>query len=66
MSRIWLTVNDLKQYLYCPRVVYYYTVVPVDRKITYKMERGRLSQAELERLEVRRKLTKYGLTGGER
>jgi len=66
MSRIWLTVNDLKQYLYCPRVVYYYTVVPVDRQVTYKMKRGQLSQEELERLEVRRKLSKYGLTGGER
>lgn len=66
MNQIWLTVNDLKQYLYCPRVVYFNTVVPVQRKTTYKMQCGQLSQEELEKLETRRTFKKYGIDEGRR
>ncbi len=61
-----LRVSDLKQYHYCPRVVYFQYVLPVDRKTTYKMEKGRVAQSEIEELESRRKLKKYGLGKGKR
>lgn len=61
-----LRVSDLKQYYYCPRVVYYQYVLPVDRKTTYKMEKGQVLHEELEKLESRRKLKAYGLKDGKR
>ena len=36
-----LRVNDLKQFEYCPRIVFYNTVMPVERKSTVKMERAK-------------------------
>ena len=33
-------VTDLKQYAYCPRVVYYTYCLPLLRPMTFKMERG--------------------------
>jgi len=61
-----LLVNDLKQYAYCPRVVYYHYVLPVERKVTYKMVRGKMVQEEIQRLESRRKLKRYHLDSGTR
>jgi CRISPR-associated exonuclease Cas4 len=61
-----IKVSDLRQYHYCPRVVYYQYVMPVDHKATYKMEKGKSAQAEIEVLEKRRKLKSYGLAEGER
>jgi CRISPR-associated exonuclease Cas4 len=63
---MYLKVSDLKQYLYCPRVVFYQYALPVDHKVTYKMEKGRTVQDEIERLEARRKLRKFGLQDGIR
>ena len=61
-----LRVSDLKQYAYCPRIVYYQHVMPVDREPTYKMTYGKETHAALEALERRRKLRAYGLDAGER
>lgn len=61
-----LTVNDLKQWSYCPRVVYYRYTLPVDAEGTYKMDRGARAQDELEKLEVRRNFKRYGLADGRR
>ena len=61
-----LRVSDIKQFMYCPRIVYYQYVLPVDRKVTHKMEHGQLEHLELDRLEKRRKLLEYGLDEGER
>ena len=61
-----LKVSDLKQYYYCPRVVYYQYVMPVDKAVTYKMEKGKAAQEDLELLERRRKLRVYGLAEGKR
>jgi CRISPR-associated exonuclease Cas4 len=61
-----LRVSDLRQYHYCPRVVYYQYVLPVDRTATYKMEKGKAAQDVIEGLEARRKLKKYGLKDGKR
>ena len=61
-----LRVNDLKQFEYCPRIVFYNTVIPVDRKSTVKMERGKEIELRLDALESRRTLRRYRLTEGER
>jgi len=61
-----LRVNDLKQYEYCPRIVFYNTVMPVDRKVTVKMERGKQEELRLDALEKRRNLRWYQLGSGQR
>ena len=61
-----LRVNDLKQYEYCPRIVFYNTVMPVERKSTVKMERGKEEEFRLDALEKRRSLRRYQLLSGER
>jgi CRISPR-associated exonuclease Cas4 len=61
-----LRVNDLKQYEYCPRIVFYNTVMPVERKTTIKMDRGTEDEFRLDALEERRSLKRYDLASGER
>lgn len=61
-----LKVSDVKQFLYCPRVVYFTYVMPVHRKVTRKMEYGKEEHLELERLERRRGFRSYDLSEGER
>lgn len=34
------TVTDLKQYIYCARILYYHACLPDVRPVTYKMEAG--------------------------
>jgi CRISPR-associated exonuclease Cas4 len=60
-----LRVTDLKQYCYCPRIIYYYYCLPQIRPITYKMEAGLAAQDEEEVREARRSLRVYGLRRGE-
>ena len=60
------TATDLKQYLYCPRILYYHHCLPAIRPITHKMEAGiRAHDAEATR-EARRSLRPYGLHAAER
>jgi len=59
-------VADLKQYAYCPRILYYQTVLPAVRPTTYKMEAGIAAQGQAEGREKRRSLRSYGLESGER
>jgi CRISPR-associated exonuclease Cas4 len=66
MGEMELRVTDLKQFYYCPRIVYYQYVLPVDRPVTYKMEKGKAAHEEIEALESRRKLKEYGLERGRR
>lgn len=61
-----LNVTDLKQHLYCPRIPYYFYVMPVPRPVTYKMRHGIQEHIELDRLEKRRGYRSYGLTEGKR
>lgn len=61
-----LTVTDLKQWVYCPRIPFYRYVLPVERPVTYKMERGKMAQAAVEALERRRGFRAYGMKEGER
>jgi CRISPR-associated exonuclease Cas4 len=65
-SSLPLRVHDLKQWAYCPRIVFYNHVMPVDKKTTYKMEYGRTAEEAIEKLEKRRKLTEFGLAEGKR
>lgn len=59
-------VSDLKQWVYCPRILYYHHCLPRIRPTTYKMEEGlRAGRAE-EGREERRSLRAYGLTRGHR
>lgn len=61
-----LRVIDLKQYEYCPRVVYYDYCLGELRPTTYKMAAGMTAQARVNTLEERRGLRAYGVQSGER
>ena len=61
-----IPVTDLKQWAYCPRVVYYHHVMPAPPKPTYKMKEGLAAQEMIESLEMRRKLREYGLDTARR
>jgi CRISPR-associated exonuclease Cas4 len=61
-----IPVTDLKQWAYCPRVVYYHRVMPAPAHPTYKMKEGLAAQDLIESLETRRKLREYGLDGARR
>ena len=58
-------VVDLKQYIYCPRLIYYHHCLPQIRPLTYKMEAGIAAQDEEEVRAARRSLRAYGLSRGE-
>jgi CRISPR-associated exonuclease Cas4 len=60
------TVTDLKQYFFCPRVLYYHHCLPDIRPITDKMEAGLASHETENNRESRRSLTPYGLESAER
>lgn len=59
------TVTDLKQYTYCPRIIFYTYCLPLLRPTTYKMEAGIRAHERAEKLEQRRTLTAYGLGADE-
>lgn len=61
-----IPVTDLKQWVYCPRIVYYRRVAPVVGKATFKMKEAHAAQDLVEGLEMRRTLTRYGLTSAVR
>jgi CRISPR-associated exonuclease Cas4 len=59
-------VTDLKQYTYCPRIVYYRYVLPHIRPITYKMQAGIAAHDDEAEREARRSLRPYDIEQGER
>jgi CRISPR-associated exonuclease Cas4 len=61
-----LRVSDLKQFSYCPRIVFYQHVMPVEKKTTFKMEEGKRAETVIDKLETRRSLRKYRLGEGSR
>lgn len=66
-TRITLTVSDVKQFYYCPRVVFYsYCLHSIKRPTTYKMQEGNLEHDAVTEKEGRRSLKAYGLKEGER
>jgi CRISPR-associated exonuclease Cas4 len=66
MSEPRFVVTDLKQYAYCPRIVYYHACLPHVRPTTYKMQAGVEAHADERAREQRRSLRAYGLPEGER
>ena len=63
----WLfTVTDLKQYMYCPRILYYQTCLPTIRPTTYKMQAGIEAHGEERQRASRRSTQWYGLAEGAR
>lgn len=62
-----ITVTDLRQWTYCPRVVYYASSLGLRRRpVTFKMQEGRQREHEALALERRRTLARYGLDEGTR
>ena len=59
-------VTDLKQWVYCPRILYFYICLPDVRPVTYKMEAGAEAGLSEEGREMRRSLRAYGLETGRR
>ncbi len=59
-------VTDLKQWAYCPRVLYYRYCLPEVRPVTDLMRAGIGSHNDEVGREERRSLRTYGLTTGER
>ena len=65
-ERVIFTVTDMKQYTYCPRIVFYTYCLPLLRPTTYKMEAGIAAHERAEKRERRRTLAAYGLKEGKR
>lgn len=61
-----VTISLLKQYVYCPRVVYYETCTPGVRPHTYKMLAGNEAHDRERERAARRTLTAYQIPTGER
>ncbi len=66
MATTTLEVTDLKQWRYCPRVVWYRYCLPEVRPVTGLMRHGIVRHREEEGREERRSLRAYGLEAGER
>ena len=63
---ILIDVTDIKQYVCCPRLVYYHYCLPTVRPLTYSMQVGTQAHQQEEEREVRRSLKTYGIEQGER
>lgn len=61
-----LIVTDLKQYTYCPRVVYFERCLADVRPTTYKMEAGADEHERERKRAARRSLAAYGVSDGTR
>lgn len=66
MDELLFEVTDIKQWAYCPRVVYYRYCLPDIRPITALMRQGIAGHQDEAAREERRSLRAYGLTEGER
>ncbi len=55
------TVTDIKQYTYCPRVVYYERCLPHIRPRTVKMDSGQRAHEDEQKRAARRNFSSYGL-----
>lgn len=61
-----IPVVELRQWTYCPRVVYYHLLMAGAARSTYKMQEGLRAQDLIESFEMRRTLREYGLANAER
>lgn len=60
------TTTDLKQYIYCPRILYYHTCLPHVRPTTGNMQAGIAAHTAEEARAKRRSLRMYSELDGER
>lgn len=58
-------VSDLRQWTYCPRVVWWTHVCPVGKVESFKMKLGLCKEQRLQRLQKRRTLKSFGLRQGQ-
>jgi len=61
-----ITPAELRQYHYCPRIVFYERCTPVRRRETRRMQYGREAHDAETALEGQRSLQRYGLHEGQR
>jgi CRISPR-associated exonuclease Cas4 len=61
-----IRLTDLKNWGYCPRVVYYHRLMPEAAPMTGKMRSGLRAQELIEKLEFRRTLDRYSFGGARR
>lgn len=61
-----IPVTELKQWVYCERIVYYHRVMPGIGKSTFKMKEALAAQDLVEALEMRRGLQAYELEQAQR
>lgn len=63
-----VAVSDLKQFIFCPRIPFFTHVLALSRPVSVKMAEGQKVHLDVERLETRRTLARYGFRGeaGER
>jgi CRISPR-associated exonuclease Cas4 len=66
LSPLDLTVTDVRQHTYCPRIPYYQYVLPLERPVTAKMDLGKEEHESTSAKEARRTLKAYGIKEGER
>lgn len=57
-------VSDLRQWAYCPRVLWWTHVCPVGKVESFKMQQGVAKERRLQRLQRRRSLHAFGLRDG--
>lgn len=58
-------VSDLRQWVYCPRVIWWTHVCPVGKLESFKMKQGQAKELRLQRLQRRRTLRAFGLREGQ-
>ncbi len=56
-----ISVSELRQFSYCPRVVWHGKWLGLNRPVTFKMKEGQDEEAEQARLELRRNFSAYGI-----
>ncbi len=64
--RLPIAASEVRQWTFCPRVIWHRRVMPHRVRETPKMELGRNAQTALERLEKRRLGARYDLVGARR
>lgn len=61
-----MSVTDVRQRVYCPRIPYYRYTMPLERPVTAKMDLGKEEHETTSAREARRTLKAYGIKEGER
>ena len=60
-----IRISDLRQWIYCPRVIWWTHVCPVVKLESFKMKQGLIKEQRLQRLQRRRTLRAFGLRQGQ-